>query len=219
MKTMKAVLFSLFSMLLAIDGLVVSQAMAQTTIDRSELVNVDAQTDVTFSGIFTNRRQGTSTTNGSIGNSSATSIPTPLILVVESISDPSVTVSNADGTTTPDGQPFFNVTGQVPGAELDPGESTSARPFVFDNPSLVRFTVETSVFQQTVSAPMAAVTIEVPADSLGRKFVGVGDGVILTVSAEGTAPVVVELGQQPAGPGSRGVVFYEIGRASCRERV
>ncbi|MGQ0444903.1 MAG: RHS repeat domain-containing protein, partial [Beijerinckiaceae bacterium] len=64
------------------------------------------------------------------------------------------------------------------------------------------------------STAVPAVGIEVPSDPKGRRFIGVGDGLLLTVRAEGTAPVTVELGQTPArDPG--GVMFYgESGRAT-----
>ena len=53
------------------------------------------------------------TVNVQVTDTSATAIPTPLILVIESISDPTVTVANADGIVTPAGPPFFDLTGQL----------------------------------------------------------------------------------------------------------
>jgi hypothetical protein len=56
--------------------------------------------------------------------------------------------------------------------------------------------------------PALSVRIDVPSDSEGRKFVGVGDGLMIAVRADGTAPVTVTLGQAPVADGALGVVFY-----------
>jgi|GEM_PF-3413750 len=198
----------LLVVLLLLGGLISGQTHAQTTIDRADLVNVNADTAVNFSGIVHNRRARRSTTNGRIDNTSAISVATPLILVIESISDPSVTVANADGTTLPDGKPYFDFSGQVPGDTLDPSEATSTRPLQFNNPQLRRFTLQTSVFQQNITSAAPSVSLEIPADSQGRKLIGIGEGVMLTIRAEGTDPVTVDLGQAAAAAGSRGVVLF-----------
>lgn len=211
-------LFLLLSLMLLISTLTTNKALAQTTIDQSELVSVDTSTNVNFSGIFTNRRTRTSTFNTSITNTSTTPIPVPLILVIDSISEPTVTVANADGTTTPDGKPFFDFTGQVPGTELNPGESTSTRPLVFNNPSIRPFTIQTSVFRQQVSPPPTNVTLLLSTDdnqSVIMKnepvfFSGVPQGVgeELTVIVNGTIDATqVQLTQVNQAAGS-GKIFF-----------
>ncbi len=203
LKTLK-----LFSLLLVLFIPLVPTTAYTQTIARSDLNNADAQTRVHFSSIFHNRRSRKSTTNADIENTSATAVDTPLILVIESISDPNVTVANADGTTAPDGRPYFDFTGQVPGDALDSAESTNTRPLVFNNPLRRRFTVQASVFEQTTAIPTPSVNLELPTDSQGRKLIGAPDGVTLTIRAEGTTPVNVDLGQTPAAGGSRGTVFF-----------
>ena len=186
-------------------------------IDRSQLVNVNSRTRVHDSGIFNDIRTRRSTINVQVTDTSSAAIPTPLILVVESISDPTVTVANADGILTPNGKPFFNLTGQVPGTSLNPGATTSNRPIVFNNPLLHTFTITTSVNYEITQPARPTVTLGLPADSQGRHLIGIADapslsgspgGVTLTVTASGTAPVTVNLGQSPAGAGSRGAVFF-----------
>ena len=106
-----------------------ASALDVDPIDRSQLVNVSSEYLRSSSrGSSTTVRTHQSTVNVQVTNTSATAIPTPLILVIESISDPTVTVANADGIVTPDGASFFNLTGQVPGSTFDPGETTSNRP-------------------------------------------------------------------------------------------
>ncbi len=180
------------------------------TIDRSELINVDEQTKVKFTGISHDPAQGTSTTNIRVINISDTLIETPLILVIESISDESVTIANADGIITPDGAPYFDLTGQVSGDDLDPGETTNNRPLVFNNPNMIPVTVETSVFVHDVDPVESPLKLELLADPQGRKLIGVPDGLDLTVRAEGEKSVTVLLAQEPAGAGSLGVVEYEL---------
>jgi hypothetical protein len=190
---------------------------APDPIDRKQLVNVSSSTSVHYSGIFNDRRTHRSTVNVQVTNTSATPIPTPLILVIESISDPSVTVANADGIVTPDGHSFFDLTGQVPGSTLQPGATTSNRPLVFNNPLLRPFTITTSVNHEITNPPAPNITLSLPADPQGRRLIGIADapalpglpnGMVLTVSASGTAPVTVNLGQSAAGIGSRGGVFF-----------
>jgi hypothetical protein len=191
------------------------EGMAQaSSIDRSDLVNVDGQTAITFSGIVHNSRTRQSRTNVTVANTSATAIATPLILVIETISDPSVTVLNADGALTPDGKPYFDLTGQVPGTALEPGKSTATRPLVFNNPNLRRFTLTASVYRQVVSPVAPSVAIEILADPLGRKFIGVGEGLDITVRADGTAPVTVDLAQAASASGSRGRVLFGPGQTT-----
>jgi hypothetical protein len=185
-----------------------AEGEASTPVDRADLVNLDAETDTTLSGIFHNRRTRQSKTNLTVTNISAVSIDAPLVLVIESISDPTVIVANADGTVTPDGKPYFDLTGQVPGDQLDAGESTNNRPLVFDNPNLRPFTIQTSVYRQQVTPLAPSVTLEILADPPGRKFIGVGEGLDVTVRADGSDPVTVDLGQKAAADGSRGIVFF-----------
>ena len=138
------------ALLLFLTPLLPNPALA-ATIDQADLVNVDADTTVNTGSIFHNRRARRSTTNVSISHTGASAIDTPLILVIESISNASITVANADGTTIPDGKPYFDYTGQVPGDTLDPGESTATRPLVFNNPMVRPFSFQASVFQQIIS--------------------------------------------------------------------
>lgn len=89
------------------------------------------------------------------------------------------------------------------------GDIATARTTI-DHPESVSVDDRTQInYPVIVTSSTPTVTIEVPADSLGRKFIGVGEGVVITVRVHGTTdPVTVDLGQRPAGSGSQGVVFY-----------
>ena len=192
----------------ALAHLLPSTAIAQATIDRADLINMDAETAITYSGIFHNRRTRVSKLNVAVTNTSSNTMSPPVILVIESISEPTVTLANADGTLTPDGAPYVDLTGQVPGDDFEAGEQTNPRPLEFNNPTRRSFTIQASVFQQNVSATSPAITLEIPSDANGRRLIGIPDGVTMTVRATGTDPVEVDLGQTPATPGSRGTLFF-----------
>ncbi|MBN2373259.1 hypothetical protein JXL19_05700, partial [bacterium] len=84
----------------------------------------------------------------SVTNISSQAINLPLQVVIDSISPPSVTVDNPDGTTT-SGKPFFQYDKPVP--ILHPGETTKIKTWVFNNPKIVRFQHTCSVWATMVS--------------------------------------------------------------------
>ncbi len=65
----------------------------------------------------------------------------PLIVAIDHISDPSVRVAGADGTT-PDGLPYFDLSALVPGGKLGAGETTDSRTVAFDDPNGIPFTYD-----------------------------------------------------------------------------
>jgi hypothetical protein len=83
-----------------------------------------------------------------VRNISASAIAPPLLLVIESISEPSVIPTNATGLTA-DGRVFFDLSANIPGAELDPGERTNRLTMNFSNPNRLYFELETTVYQST----------------------------------------------------------------------
>jgi hypothetical protein len=169
--------------------------------------DLDASTDVVSGGIFHDRRAGQSTVNLQVINTSTAAINVPIRLVIESTTDATVTVRNADGTTA-DGKPYFDLTGQVPGPTLDHGEITAVRPVQFNNPDLVPFNIEVSVVQTTASPPSTVGSLELAQDSEGRTWIECTAGADVTVRASGTEPRTFQLSQRPAGLGSRGLVYF-----------
>ncbi|MCI0540967.1 MAG: hypothetical protein L0Z50_37680 [Verrucomicrobiales bacterium] len=173
--------------------------------------------EVIFSGISHNRRTLKSTTLARIRNNGTTPIGVPIKLILESISEPTVTVANHDGTTAA-GKPFWDFTGQVSGPALGPGETTAMRPLVFDNPLLRPFTLSTSVLSE--AAPPATVTLSLTTDgnhsvimmSEPSPFSGIPTGVgeELTVTVNNTtAPTQVQLDQVQA-LGGRGQIYFGL---------
>lgn len=119
----------------------------------SGLISLDDETTITLTRRSSFRKR-TVKFRSRVTNVSSAALPNPLLLVIESIDDPSVTVRDADGTTE-DGRPFFDLTANIPGAALDPGERTSRLNLVFNNPSRTAFAFQARVYHRP-AAPGAA---------------------------------------------------------------
>jgi RHS repeat-associated protein len=74
----------------------------------------------------------------------------PLVAVIEHLSDPTVHVENADGTTA-QGQPYFLI--DPAGQSLSPGQRTGSRQLEFLNPKQVRFHYDLVVLGQVNQPP------------------------------------------------------------------
>lgn len=123
-------------LLLAILLTVVNTAFAQT--------GVNDRTTVSFSRAQFNRRTSVSSYDVTIANTSTQSLYAPLRAIVMNISSPTVTVANADGTTTPADDPYFDYSSLLPNGELLAGQSVTKR-WEFNNPSRARFTFDVDV--------------------------------------------------------------------------
>ncbi|MBV9124301.1 MAG: cadherin-like domain-containing protein, partial [Planctomycetes bacterium] len=91
-------------------------------------------------------------TDVALDNAGTYSVGTPLVLAVNHLSDPTVHVVNADGTT-PDGLPYFDFSGGISGGRLDPGGITGTRTLAFLNPNQVQFTFDLEVLSQLNRPP------------------------------------------------------------------
>lgn len=105
-------------------------------------LTVFAETDVTDlveiqqSRLRYDRRTGTSSTQVCIKNISEEVLLTPIKVVIDDISDPSVSVSNADGYTE-DGKPYFEYGTVI--EQLQSGDMTKNKLIKFDNSEKQRF--------------------------------------------------------------------------------
>src|SRR5262245_28737655 len=86
------------------------------------------KTDVLFAGL-------------ALKNTGSYPVDAPLVAVITHLSDPSVRVRNSDGLT-PEGLPYFDLSGSVAGGTLAPGQSTGARTLAFFDPNGVSFTYD-----------------------------------------------------------------------------
>ncbi len=79
-------------------------------------------------------------------------VNTPLIVAIGHISNPTVIVAGADGTT-PDGMPYYDFTDFVTGTTMQPGSTTRARTISFIDPNRSAFTYDLVVLGQLNHTP------------------------------------------------------------------
>ncbi len=185
-------------------------------------INIDSETDLEFSGIFHDLRTFLSTTLLSVTNTSGSAISIPIRVVVESISDPGVTVANAEGVTE-EGKPFFDFSGQVESGTLEPGETSASRPISFNNPGFAQFAVIVSVegwetemgyveLTLTTEGNHSVIMEKETAPALGLPE-GVGEELIVEVT-DTTAATSVDLSQVQTTGGKGQIFFGEAGTAT-----
>jgi hypothetical protein len=104
---------------------------------------IDQYVQATVARAALDPKTGLFSVNVTVKNKSSTVIGSPLWFVIESISNPGLTVANASGTTT-DGKPYLDLSGLLGDGKLDPGEAVSTRVY-FNNPKRLSFTFKSSV--------------------------------------------------------------------------
>ena len=132
---------------------------------------ISADTDVTEkievvkSRLAYHRREQVSFLDVSLKNISQEALQTPLKAVVENITDPSVTVANADGVTG-DGKPYFEYSADSD--TLSPGGTTAAKTWKFSDPLRKRFDYTVRVLSSgsssgiSITSPAAGTVISRP---------------------------------------------------------
>lgn len=85
-------------------------------------------------------------------NSGTYTVDAPLIVVIRNISDPSVFVTNADGTT-PDGDPYFNFSSLFANHVIPSGAASQSHTLMFHDAQDSQFTYDLEVLSQLNRAP------------------------------------------------------------------
>lgn len=186
--------------------LLLRSAVDQVELSHTILNNGDdlQQSQVSLQDFSNDRSTNETTANVVVDYSGQTSVEDPVILVVENIEGSGVSVANADGTTG-SGEPFFDLTGQVRGPSLDPGESTDFRPIVFNNTEQQNFDFVVRLERGDPRPTEPAVALEIESDEFGRALLGLSDQVFpLTVRGSGTTAQTfdLEILTNPGSPGS-----------------
>ena len=166
-------------------GLADSALVTVMLNDVAELTLLEEQARIVYSAMFHDRRGRVSKVNGHVESLSTETLTAPLYAVVNSISDPSVTLANGDSLL--DGKPYFDVSPLMENGRLEPGTSTPSWALVFDNPRLARFDVEV-VFYTMAFAPSPALLVANQAPLVADQAFGVAENspvgtVIGTVAA------------------------------------
>jgi hypothetical protein len=105
--------------------------------------SVDSLVSVYKSDARFDRATGKFSVTVTVTNISNEVIYSPLWLVIESISDPNVTLADSDGTT-PDGKPYIDISGLLVDSKFEPGDIITKQIW-FNNPKRVRFTFDEDV--------------------------------------------------------------------------
>lgn len=111
-------------------------------------VALDSQITVKYSGLVYNRSTKTYDNLATLTNTSANTISGPICLIVNSLSDSSVTSANASGNfsapgTAVDGKPYLAI--PLANNTLPPGQSVSNFLIKFNDPNKVVFSFKASV--------------------------------------------------------------------------
>lgn len=165
---MKTLMKSKSGFLLIVPLLLVvfSGGVAFGDLDLGTLVPLNDSVPVQSSRVGYDRRTGQFSATVTTTNISAEAIPSPVYLVIESITSPAVTVANADGLTV-DGKPYFVL---LSNGELASGGAISVR-IAFSNPQRRRFnfvakaycqgTGEEAMQGQAVLGPLSGASVNV----------------------------------------------------------
>ncbi|HEY2411363.1 MAG TPA: FG-GAP-like repeat-containing protein [Pirellulaceae bacterium] len=120
--------------------------------DFARLNDITSDMSLVFGGTSLNKENTVLFTDVALTNSGNAMLRGPLVVVIDSISDPSVAVQNPDGFT-PAGLPYFNYHASIPGGTLTPGETTASRTLNFLDPSGNQFTFHASIYSLPDSLP------------------------------------------------------------------
>ena len=123
----------LFAVIFSLTFISLSYAEEDVT-DKVELVK---------SRLHYDRRAKTTEFSVALKNISEDVLLTPIKMVIDSISDPSVSVANADGYTD-DGKPYFEYS--LESKHLLSNEATFYKNFVFSNSNRIRFSYSIKIF-------------------------------------------------------------------------
>ena len=123
-------------------------------------VDITDNVQLNKSRMLFDRRTNMNYFNSWITNISEDKFQSPVIVVIESISDPSVTVANADGTTDT-GEPYFDYSNLLIDNIFDPHEDSSEKLWQFNNQNRVRFTFQMRVMAEEETSDIISPTINI----------------------------------------------------------
>ncbi len=128
-------------------------------VDVSSLADVSGSFVASYGRTSLDYGTGIVYADASVRNIGAYPAGSPLYVAVEHISDPSVHVRDAAGTTA-DGLPYFDFSGLVAGGTLVPGASSGTLSLAFSDPSGTHFTYDL-MFLGAVDHPPAFASVPV----------------------------------------------------------
>jgi hypothetical protein len=97
---------------------------------------------VTYSNAVYDRVRKTTSYDVTLTNISTQTVFTPLTVIIDSVTPSTITVANADGTTT-DGKPYFDYSSSVSSGKLEQNNTSTVKKWIFNNPQRLRFALNT----------------------------------------------------------------------------
>ena len=166
-------------------------------------VDVTGSVQLVKSPLGYNRLTKTSYLDVSLKNTGQAALFSHLTVVIDSISTASVTVANADGTTS-DGKFYFKYTFVN---TLTPGQTTATKRWVFSNPSAARFTYTVRVMTvdaaKSIGSEGGTVEVMDPASLIYGARAEIPEGAI---GPEESTEVTIEVRNEIPGPLVEGFV-------------
>jgi RHS repeat-associated protein len=127
-------------------------AAATSSIDFSALTDVSTSMTATYGQTSFIQQSGVLYAGLTIQNTGTFPVDAPLVAVVAHLSDPSIHVRGSDGVT-PDGLPYFDLSGLIGGSTLAAGQATATRTLSFSDPGHIQFTYDLEILGQLNRPP------------------------------------------------------------------
>ncbi|MBT9316451.1 DUF4114 domain-containing protein [Leptothoe spongobia] len=167
----------------------------QPTADLTESLIFDGIQDVSTSltvdyGLTSfNEETETLFTDFTVSNTGQYEVDKPLIMAVANISDPTVTVLGADGLTL-NGLPYYDLSAEINGIALAPGEETDNATLRFKNPNEIQFTYDL-VFLGSIDDSPPEITAQLEEDTGSDDTDGLTSNPTITGQVVSERPITV----------------------------
>lgn len=129
-----------------------SEQPASQQVDFDLLTDVTASFDIDFATTSFDDQSKTLFADIAIMNRGQFEVDSPLLLVVDQVSQPGVVPAGFDGFT-PDSRAYFDYSSLLAADSLEPGEGTELRDVGFSNPDELPFTFQPRILAQLNHAP------------------------------------------------------------------
>jgi hypothetical protein len=130
----------------------VAVTAAANNIDFSALADVSTSMTATYGQTSFNQQSGVLYAGLTVQNTGTYPVDAPLVAVITHLSDPSIRVRGKDGVT-PDGLPYFDLSGLIGSSTLAVGQSTGTRTLSFYDHNHTQFTYDLKILGQLNRPP------------------------------------------------------------------
>ncbi|GEM_PF-1525877 len=143
-------------------------ALPPTIIDFAALADVTASMQPIYRQTAAHDKRDVVTAELSVRNAGQFPVDAPLLVGIAHLSDPTVRVRNADGTT-PEGMPYFDYSTVIGGNTLQPSQASNFDAISFFNPNGTQFTFDLAFLGRLNRPPVFTTDPDVEA-LVGRPY-------------------------------------------------